>query len=307
MICLSVLSLFTLVGILNGADSVLIIEDLKPLTYLLILPFISSRIKSLNELKFIVKAIKWGGFFMSLTFIGFSLMVFLNIIDFNFFYSLLNNTNEVFFKGELSFFYKGFIFLPVAFNIFLKEKKITLALIILIAISLTLTRGLYILTLIGLVLFNFRKKSLYLYVIPIMGILIVLYLQQIINTFSNANSDYYRFIQIREVFDLVDVKSLLTGHGFGIGTRNRPIHMEIAYLEILHKQGFIGLVLFCFLFLITMSNSFRSKIYEIQILGFTGVLIFIQSLFNSYILNPIGISFLLLNLIIYYKNLVNEG
>lgn len=307
LMCLAFLSLFSLTGLLNGADTTFIIEDLKPLTYLLILPFISSRIKYFKDLKFVVNAIKWGGLFMSLAFISFSLLTFFNLIDLNFFYVFLNSTNEVFFKGELSFFYKGFIFLPIAFNIFLKEKKLFFSLIVLIAILLSLTRGLYILTLFGLVFFNYRRKRLYLYIIPLTGILTVLFLEELSGIFSNASSDYYRVVQIKEVFDLISVKSLLFGNGFGIGTVNRPIHMEIAYLEILHKQGVLGLLLFCILFLFVLLNAFHSKIHDVQILGYTGILIFIQSFFNSYILNPIGIVFLLLNLLIYHKNLIHES
>lgn len=307
MTCLSLLTFFSLNGYHNQAKTTLIIEDLKPLAYYLILPFVSSRIKSISDLKFIINSIKWGGIFMSAAFIVLGLMLFWGFLNFDSLYRFMNSTNEFFFKGELSFFYKGFIFLPIAFIICLKEKKLVFASIILIAIILSLTRGLYILTILGVIFLYYNRKSLYLLCIPILIFFISSNMEKIIDLFTNINSDAYRFIQIREVINSVSIKSLLVGNGFGIGTETRPIHMEIAYLEILHKQGILGLLWVCFFLFIISANTFRSKINEIRLIGITGILIYMQSFFNSYILNPIGVSFLLINLIVFFKAQVHEN
>ena len=54
---------------------------------------------------------------------------------------------------------------------------------------------------------------------------------------DRSQSDAGRIAQIKEVISMTSVLSSFIGNGFGIGIPSRPVHMEISYLEIFHKQG----------------------------------------------------------------------
>lgn len=115
-----------------------------------------------------------------------------------------------------------------------------------------------------------------------------------------------RFIQIREVVDATTFESALVGHGLGVGTANRPIHMEISYLEIFHKQGLLGLSLWLWLFwaiLIRYYKAIHQKIKSIDyrddsFVFFMGsVFMFGISFLNPFINSPMGLGWLALSLV----------
>lgn len=116
-----------------------------------------------------------------------------------------------------------------------------------------------------------------------------------------------RFIQIREVIDATTIKSALVGHGLGIGTANRPVHMEISYLEIFHKQGLLGLSLWLVLFLaiarryyLAIHKKIRSIDYrDDSFVLFTGcIFMFGISFLNPFINAPMGLGWLALSLVL---------
>ena len=111
-------------------------------------------------------------------------------------------------------------------------------------------------------------------------------------------SDEGRLQQIKEVATQVTFGSALWGHGFGNGVTSRPVHMEISYLEILHKQGLPGLALWAGLLwlLITKYNAAQPGGLR-DAFFFSSLFTFIQSLTNQYINNPIGLSMILLSLV----------
>ena len=106
---LSLLAFFFINGLQNRADISLIIEDIKPLSYFLILPFLYSRIRNKNDLNFIINSLKWGGLFMSIIFVGLAVALSFDKLDSNYVYFYLNSTQDFFFKGDISFYYKGFV------------------------------------------------------------------------------------------------------------------------------------------------------------------------------------------------------
>jgi hypothetical protein len=115
---------------------------------------------------------------------------------------------------------------------------------------------------------------------------------------DRAHSDDARWRQIRQVLREVSFTSLFFGHGFGQGTALRPVHMEISYLEIFHKQGLLGLAFWFHLFYVIYRKFGESKKDGLSTAFYYSVVfIFIQSATNQYFNNPIGLGMVSLSLV----------
>lgn len=299
------LLVYIIIGVINGAPINYIYEDISPLLYGY--SFIFLYLISANYNTFItitIKIIKYSALLMSYIYIIVLLLFYLDQLNFENTYKLLSPTNEFFYRNGLSIYYKGFVFLPIAFLIFFKDRQYHHASIIILCIFFSFTRSLFLITFLCLLLYYFKKKELYVFLI-ILSISFLFFYQEFSNLFQTifirTSSDNYRIIQLNEVINMMNYISVFFGHGFGIGTPTRPIHMEIVYLEILHKQGIIGLIVFIIPIFFLYTNTFQKNQTQ-RIIGITGICLYFQSLFNAYLLNPIGITFIILNILVYFKN-----
>jgi hypothetical protein len=112
-------------------------------------------------------------------------------------------------------------------------------------------------------------------------------------------SDNARYLQLREVVDSISPASIILGHGFGRGVASRPVHMEIAYLEIFHKQGLIGIAVWAILFLNLVFRFNKASVFSpptATAFFLSALFVFFQSLTNQYINNPIGMGMFLIAL-----------
>ena len=123
-------------------------------------------------------------------------------------------------------------------------------------------------------------------------------------TEGREDGDELRNLALNQVSQSVNALSLLIGHGFGIGVPVRPVHMEISYLEIFHKQGIVGLSFWGF-FLIQIiklghvANMKGKKLGDFMVI--TAFMVYLQSFFNPYLNNPIGMGWVLLCYVSCYK------
>lgn len=301
-----------IVGFFNQGEFSLILEDIKPLSYGLITGYFSIYVNSAYDIIKITKVIKICTLTLALSYFIVILMLFTGSINYAEFYAKQNEIGEISFRNNLLFFYKGFLYLSVGFFFYItssgKINKI-LALFLALAVILTLTRGFILFTLlIYLVYLLFLThgvgKKIILILTLIVGALIAgPFLIEEIG--SKGESDSVRITQIEEVYKEINSISLIIGHGFGNGTEIRPIHMEISFLEIFHKQGLIGL-LFWLGVLIFISREFLKindpNFKTIAIPYYLSFLFtFFQSFTNPFINNPIGMTIMLLNIVILIK------
>jgi hypothetical protein len=111
-------------------------------------------------------------------------------------------------------------------------------------------------------------------------------------------SDSGRRQQIEEVVDRVTLSSFFIGHGFGVGVPSRPVHMEISYLEIMHKQGLAGMLFWAGLLYLLFKKYRAAETTPWRDAFFCGaVFVFFQSLTNQYMNNPIGLAMIMLALV----------
>jgi hypothetical protein len=315
-------------GIVLGANRAYWWEDIKPLMYFFILPFFGFAIGNRNTVGYISNIIKISGIILSCLFIITLILIHTSIL-FSVFYSAAIGTEEFFFRGELTFFYKGFVYICIAFLFFFfigDRHKYAIMILLGAAILLSVTRGfLFAITLVFTCYYflnaSFTKSLLF----GVISLLIAFFGQSAINLSSqgidhlsirkesshnekkiaNSNllgdknySDKGRLGQLQEVTNQISFSSIFIGHGFGNGVPSRPIHMEISYLEIFHKQGLLGLSFWAFLlwqlyqkYKLTCQDGLSNAFF------YGSVFIYFQSLTNQYINNPIGLSMVLLSLV----------
>ncbi len=300
-----------------------VFEDVKPLSYFLALPFFALSIEGI-ETERVSRLVRQCAVAIAIVFLIILALLNTGIIPFHTFYNATLSTQEFFYRGELSFFYKGFLFLGVGSIFFAfsdKKAKYAFFTLLILAITASVTRGLLFSLALTYAAYFFRNKPIYYTVASVLFAILIAVagnsftfkVSEWIDSKNNADtsalpnsslfgdrnySDAGRFQQMHEVKDRITFPSFIFGHGFGQGIPSRPVHMEISYLEIFHKQGIIGLSFWVFLFLtITKKYKKAEPSPTADAYFYSSLFTFIQSLTNQYINNPIGIAMLLLSLV----------
>jgi glycosyltransferase involved in cell wall biosynthesis len=345
---LCVLFLSAGIGLFNGAGKTAVFTDIKPLLFILNLPFYTLVLRDPTARAITAHLFRWLGLALAISYLTYWALWQSNLLDGWAFYQGTESTGEFFFRGNMGFFYKGFVFLPVAlffWEITHIRWKRWIQILIYAAILLTFTRAIW------LILLFFPLRALWISRghNRLAWIAIVLMLagpwlleKGVVETRGERefpeikgalypNQDYLdqypyprwqraiafafgqgienrqysmmeRFVQFDEVVQRIGPSSLFFGHGFGIGTPLKPIHMEISYLEIFHKQGLVGLMMWGLLFVAIWVQFRRSTVMpfverslSIALLH-AAFLIFALSFFNPFINSPMGLAVLSLSI-----------
>ncbi|APA64330.1 O-antigen ligase family protein [Maribacter sp. 1_2014MBL_MicDiv] len=301
---------YGVLGFLNGALLPLIIEDIKPLSYFLCIIFISYYIREYKDVALVVSLIKKTSFFLAAFYLLIQVLFFFGKLNFTWFYNFVNlkiSSSDFMFRGtEGLFFYKGFMYMVLGLIFWIHSPKSfgkSLAVLILTAaMILTGTRGLILMfgILYGLfygvpLLLRLNVKMLVLAFLLVFG---SIYFFAKNDIGDKKLSDSTRVEQIVQVFDEINLTSFFIGHGFGNGVPIRPVHMEIGYLEVFHKQGLVGLciwgTLFAYLFIQFKKENNTKQFRKPFLLGFLFVILLSST--NPYFNNPLGISMFMIGL-----------
>ena len=301
-----------IIGVFNNGSLDLILNDLKPLIFFYVMLFFSIAIKDISDIERISKIVKTASLIMGMVYVIYVFLLFFGLIDFLSFYKQQSEIGEIMFRNEFLFFYKGFLYLSIGLFFFLTSKSksnMLFVFFLFFCILLTLTRGFIIFTvLVGsyYVFFMTKKIGLKLGLI-LFGIGSFIYTLPILleSIGDRSYSNEIRFIQIKEVIENVNFFSLFFGHGFGVGVNVREIHMEIAFLEIFHKQGLLGIGIWSgmLIFIFRMYSKIRTKEYKNIAFPFLLSVVFtvLQSFTNPYINNPIGLTIVLITIVVFSK------
>lgn len=301
---------YSILGLINGAQIALLAEDVKPLSYFYSILFFSYYIDSEQRVHLVVKLLKQSSLFMAMAYIIIQLLFYLNLIHFTWFYQYTYtqiSASDFIFRGTSGlFFYKGFAYMVVGLIFWIHSSKSfgkSIAIVLLtVAMILTGTRG--VILVFGMLYALFYGVPLLLRLNVKMLILSALLVFGSIYFFANRDignkelSDSIRVDQTVQVVQDIDFISFFIGHGFGIGVPIRPVHMEIGYLEVFHKQGILGLSLWGLLFFSLYKTYVQQHNLEhIRKAFFLGTLFLtLLSLTNPFFNNPIGISMFMLTL-----------
>lgn len=296
-----------IVGLINGGGDKIIL-DIKPLSYFFCIPFMYFYFKDLVHINLIANVLKKSALLLSVLYIGYVFFYYLNYYEFYDVYDRMKDFTDFMFRGWSGFFfYKGFIILPIALVFYNIEKGLLSwqSIVVMIAIFYTQTRGFWLLGILSYVFcifYKLRKNQLR---IPFFKVLFFVSILIAVGTYllltfnglegDRVTGDNIRIETIRQVFQRVSFVSFFIGHGFGIGVPIKEVHMEMSYLEIFHKQGVFGLLFWVVMLFDAVNMIFRLNenrdLVASLVIGI--VLIYIQSLFNPYINNSIGMGFVL--------------
>lgn len=282
--------------------------DIKPLSFFYLLPYFVLSIKSIGEIETIVNIFKRCMQIMIITYLGYMFaMEILNLVPFEVVYTLFKESDSIMMRDQgYAFFYKGFVFIPVSSILFVRKREWIWFVMSVMAVYLTYTRGFYVMLIIGFLLnYLFKQNVSFLRIVGLVLLIIIIY--QIVDYFqifavneARQGGDKDRILTMQQVVNAITPFSFIMGHGFGHGVPLKPVHMEMCYMEILHKQGLVGLFFWFYLiFKILRFHSLEKLTKQskdlIDFFVLSGVMIYIQSLFNPYLLNPIGMTMVLLS------------
>lgn len=298
------------IGFLFNAAIGDVLEDIKPLLFFYLMSYFYVSITSVKDIRKVIYYIKYGSLCMSLVHLVIVFLIYIKVAAFNNFYADQSGSSEILFRNENLFFYKGFLYLCIGFFFLLlsdKKKDKLLSLIVLTSIFLTLTRGFIFFTLIvlGFYLLFINKRLKLKLLAVLLGVISFIYALPVLlaaRSESASEGDVIRKVTFEQVVERIDLFSFFFGHGFGNGVPVRPIHFENSFLEIFHKQGIIGLAFYIYILglLIFFYKKIRNKKLVLPFLLST-VFVYLQSLTNPYINNPIGLSIVCLSLVVLYR------
>ncbi len=313
-------------GLMFGDSHANLFADVKMVSFFFILPFFDMMINSYTDYVRVVKLIKWTSLFLAIAYLVFFVFLNSHIVPFLTIYRAMSKPEyfaEFGFRGEIAVIYKGFIYACIGYFFYFfneRSSRNTIKILILFAaVALTLARSyLLILTFLTLsyVLYKFlvsrKNRVLNMIVIGLVIIGAIAVVPILLEALGDKSvSDSIRIVQIQQVFERINPLSIFIGHGFGIGVPIRPVHMEITYLEIFHKQGILGLAFWFLIPIYIGLKYYNYRIYrkqnsEMNLIDarpflFGVCFLYLQSLFNPYLTNSMGMTFLFISLIVFEK------
>jgi hypothetical protein len=310
------LVLSLLAAIIADSDMSLVFDDIKPILYFYMIFFYYFMSSSEKIIQRAFDILLLAGKIMTVFYLIYILLTdVFHIIPYAVAYQTLDAMNSFMFRGIGSaVYYKGFVFLPIAAVGFFREKQYFWLLLTTLAIYFSFTRGLYLLLLFGILFFYFKTRHIdivKIIALVLLGLLFYVAAEQFgIFSFEQSfmdnreESDYIRVAIVQQVFEAITWWSAIIGHGFGFGIEARSSYMEISYLDIFHKQGIFGLAVWLLLLVsvIYLGKTASMKYKETANFWVTAVLmVYLQSFFNPYINNPMGLTVILMGLVFCYR------
>jgi hypothetical protein len=287
-----------------------IVVDIKPLLFVLMAPFFALCLKTTADVAMTERLLRIAGPVLAILYLAIWGGLAAGALDFAVIYPLLNDTGEFFFRGESFFFYKGFLFLGVGIVFLLAQRgaaSLLLAMLVAVALLLTLTRGFVLSTAIAVLAFlMFRDRRMLVAAMPLVAasVFIVLvylpgmdhlYLEQRELSNTTRGDDWNHFLAN------ANIGTLLVGQGFG-AVFNQRLLFENSYLWLLWKGGLPVLAFWLTPFALAtywLMAAARSPRYHVAAAAWwcALLLVYVQTATNPFLNNPIGLSVVLLSVL----------
>jgi O-antigen ligase len=276
--------------------------DVSPLLSFLVLPFFELTIRSRRILLRVIRIMILGAMLLVVGYAAIFVSLAFRLVSFASLYQWINaaGPDDFIFEGSNgSVFYKGAIYIAIGIFFLMFQKRLLSKLIaigLFASLAMVGSRGFFIALAVAAMLYVVigplrltTKLALF-----ILAILLGIGLAPVVAPLLvRHDSDEVRTNTIAQVEDRATVPTIFIGHGFGVGVPERHGHMEIAYLEIFHKQGLLGLFWWAAMFAciaIRFARAISHGNGEIAYpLLLTVVFIVVESATNSFVNNPIGI------------------
>lgn len=294
----------------NGVEP--ISAELKALLYFPMILFFAVAIRDNNDIALVSRLIVLCGVIQALAYLSLLALMHSGTISYSTVYLFLKQSDEFVFRHNpddvyfVGFFYKGAFHMCVAALFLLLDpvrKNRYLAALVLVAISFTLTRGIMAALIISLMLaIFFMPKRRWVATLVALGAVVTITLSFTdgFDYVRRPTSDEIRLADLSTFGSELDASMLIFGKGMGaaIGGRDR---IEMTYLEILYKQGIIGLSLWIAVLFTNLSAFSRlSTPYRQHALVFclATLYVFLATATNTFLTGSIGMSVVLLSTVI---------
>jgi len=302
------ISCFVFIGQLNGHDLGKALFNIKPLLFFLWLPSLYFLIRSEEHIVKMLKLLYFSAFFVATLHVLLSFLIYVDLVSFSSVYESFLYSKEFLWRGKSFFFYKGVVYISIAFIMVLSLHKIIhfpflrlFSIIALTSILITFTKGIVLTTLIMVMFVLLLKKKymlafLMLVLMSIALYYILLYRQGLENPEGSLN---VRLRDISFIIDNTDAFTLFFGHGFGWTINNRQ-NIENSLLWFFSHSGLVGVIISIlpYIYVVIKSSMFQQELrpYRIFLLASLGFM-YLISLTNPFINNPLGLGWLLLCLV----------
>ncbi|NQW95153.1 MAG: hypothetical protein HQ446_14210 [Polaromonas sp.] len=297
------------VGLDNGASYQDLFVDISPMLFWLAAPFFACVLKSDAMVQRTAALIQWCAIGLAVVYLFVFVALATGMDLFEGFHQWAENTGEISFRNHQMFFYKGFFYLGIG-TVFLvslgsRWQAVWLAAIV-VAMTLTMTRGFVLATSAAIFLLLVtmqRKRALYiaLCVMALVMYAVWIYLPSLDDghmLVQRGISNSIRIMDFSFIQRHFDISSLAFGEGMGTYINGR-LSIENSYLTIFWKMGLVALLFWLlpigiglYYFLEVSRNS---AAYSLACAFFFGmVFVYVQTVSNPYLNNPIGLSFVMM-------------
>ena len=305
-------SVSVLIPVLQNQPVMAVLRDFKPLAYFLMLPFFAITIRKMDDVVLVGRLLKCSALILAALYLG--VMAYwksggMTVMQM---YEWLNPAHtaeaEFLFRGDTTFFFKALLYVSVGVVFFVVEKNrnwLGVVLMLLLAIALTMTRGIWlavfmVLAARGMFCADDRLKGALLAAgLLLVGVMGVILINQTLPSVVQSNA-----IRKNDLWSLLGITwqlwEALFGRGFGADVLGRPI-IEITYINVLFKQGMVG-VLFWFLpavYLAWQLRSIRDAALRSLAMPYllAAALVYVVSFTNPFLTNPIGMAVVLIAMV----------
>lgn len=305
-----------LVSALENRPVLAVFSDFKPLAYFLLLPFFAITIRNVNDVVLVSKMWKASALVLSTAYLVIMLVWKLDFLTTAQVIGWLNPEHdpglEFYFRGETTFFFKALLYVGVGVFFFSVERGLTryaVLLILLLGIAVTMTRGVWLSVFMVLAAWAFiyhasRIKGAALAAgLIFVGVVGVVWINETLPSVAISNAirinDGVEFEHMATGVTL-HLQEVLFGQGFGATILGRQA-VEIAYANVLYKQGMMGIV-FWFLpigYLVWQMRDIRHPEMRAFAMPYfmSAAFVYVVSLTNPFLTNPIGMSVVMIAMI----------
>lgn len=292
-------------GTLHAADPADMFVELQQSLYWLAAPFFALVLQSEAMVRRSATLVQFAGVALAVAYLVILIGAAMGWINFAALYAVLSTSGEFFGRGEDIFFYKGFLYLGIAivFLVALPGRhRVWLLGLVTAAMLMTLTRGLVLSTaaaVLVMLMAQGRWRAVSLGVaLTVVAILIVwIYLPSDTMLQSRSISNNQRIDDAIYMANHVTAGTFLFGDGFGALIDGRAL-IENTFLWVFWNLGTAGLVFWlvplglCTRYFLAIGRG--AATYRLACGFYFGTLmIYIETLSNPFLNNPIGLSFVM--------------
>ncbi|BBP05726.1 hypothetical protein TPL01_24500 [Sulfuriferula plumbiphila] len=296
---------------LNGQSLWETAKGLRPQTYFLLLPFFALVMRNIDDVAMVSKALKFSALTLAILFIATMAIWKSGFVTSGQLFQWLNPAGdthpEVFFRGDTTFFFKAILYVGVGVFFFAAEKnrvRKSTVLLLMLAIALTMTRGVWLSVFMVLAAWAFfytgnrLKGAAIAATFLFIGAIGVVWINKTLLTV--VISDAIRMKDMHALPSILDWQTVLFGKGFN-GTIVGREAIEITYINILYRQGLAWLIfwLLPMAYLIWRMHAIRDPNHQFLALPYfmAATFVYLVSFTNPFLSSSIGISVVMIAMV----------